>query len=92
MYVIVFRTKSESPSSSISSATPVPAAAHLASSQQIASNQQQTSNTTYGFQLREDQGKKFHSVLNDKINDFLPKTDLSMNYTYNIYIFMAITS
>ena len=47
MYDIVFRTKSESPSSSISSATPVPAAAHLASSQQIASNQQQQQRKTF---------------------------------------------
>ena len=57
--MVFHRAKSESPASSLSSTTHVPTAAHVTSSQQITSNQpQQTTNTTYGFQLREDQGKE----------------------------------
>ena len=58
-HFLSYRTKSESPSSSLSSAPPVSVAAQATSSQQMISNQlQQTSTTSYGFQLREDQGKK----------------------------------
>ena len=57
--MVFHRAKSESPASSLSSATHVPTAAHVTSSQQNTSNQpQQTTNTTYGFQLRDDQGRE----------------------------------
>ena len=70
---ICFRTKSESPASSLSSTTPIQAAQGNSSQQPASIQPPQTSTTAYGFQLREDQGRVSTHYLILNVNLFIPE-------------------